>query len=235
MKLRKPWLIRLVGFLAHWLIRLWMSTLRYRIHALDAEHHPADARRKRYIYAIWHENMLFPAVFQAKVHILISQHADGELIAQVCRHFRVGLVRGSTTRGGTKALLELLRASRRSHLIVTPDGPRGPRRRVQLGLIFVASQTGLPIIACGVGYANAWRARSWDRFGLPLPFSTVTAVGSRAIHVPPNLDRKEMEQYRQLVEDEFLRVTAAAERWASGVKPSVARTASPAPAARKSA
>jgi lysophospholipid acyltransferase (LPLAT)-like uncharacterized protein len=193
-----------------------MNTVRCRIAILDSCTHPTDPRVQRYIYAFWHETLLFPAARRAKVHILISQHADGELIAQVCRHLGIGVVRGSSTRGGSQALLELLHCSRRAHLAVTPDGPRGPRRRLQRGLILLASASGLPIVPCGVGFARAWRARSWDRFAVPHPWSTATGVLGPAIRVPPRLTRDGLEHYRRLVEEQLLLATDAAERWAKG-------------------
>ena len=117
-------------------------------------------------------------------------------------------------------MLGLMKRSRRSHLAVTPDGPRGPRRQVQLGLIFLASRTGLPIVPVGMGYARAWRLRSWDRFAIPHPWSAATCVMGWKIHVPAGLNREELERYRRLVEEEMLNTTAAAERWVeTGVRP----------------
>ena len=216
MKLRSPWLIRCVGLFGALLIRCWMSTVRYRFAFLDSCVHPADVQVQRYIYAFWHETILVPAAVRVRIHILISQHADGELIAQVCRHLGVGVVRGSSTRGGIQALLELLRCSRRSHLAVTPDGPRGPRRQLQLGLVLLASASGLPIVPCGIGLSRAWRARSWDRFAVPHPWSTATCVMAPAIRVPPHLNRDGLAHYRRLVEEQLLDTTDAAERWAKG-------------------
>src|SRR5262249_18782574 len=122
-------------------------------------------------------------------------------------------VRGSTTRGGSQALLEMMHQTE-GHLGVTPDGPRGPRRQVQMGMIFLASLTGLPIIPVGMGFGRAWRLRSCDRFALPIPGSAVDVVPGLPIQVPTRLTRSSLEQYRQLVESEMARVTAAAERWA---------------------
>jgi lysophospholipid acyltransferase (LPLAT)-like uncharacterized protein len=215
MKLRHPWLIRCLTLLAACLIRLWMRTLRLRLYPPPGTGpHPSDPRRARFIYAFWHEALLCPTALPAKIHVLISQHADGELIAQVCRHLRYGLVRGSSTRQGTQALLQMLKISRRSNLLITPDGPRGPRRRVQRGLVFVASRTGLPVIPCGVGYERAWRAPSWDRFAVPYPFTKAVCIGAPPIHVPPDLDRDGLERYRLLVEQQMHAATTAAERLA---------------------
>jgi lysophospholipid acyltransferase (LPLAT)-like uncharacterized protein len=182
-----------------------------------------------YIYAFWHEAILFGVAF--KIHgtrsgskgagrnrfcVLTSQSADGELSTRACGHLGLQVVRGSSTRGGSDALLTLLSRGRGRHLAVTPDGPRGPRRRVKLGLIFLASRTGLPIVPFGVGFSRAWRARSWDHFAAPWPWSTAYGVLAPAIRVPANLNRNGLEHYRQLVEDQLAQATAAAERWALG-------------------
>jgi lysophospholipid acyltransferase (LPLAT)-like uncharacterized protein len=216
MKLRSPWILRALGLGGALVIRLWMGTVRLRVFFCEGVRHPADYRKERYIYAFWHETLLIPATVRTAIHILISQHADGELISQVCRFLGLRVARGSSTRGGTAALLELHRHSKKTHLAVTPDGPRGPRRRVHVGLIYLASLTGLPVVALGVGFSRAWRARSWDRFAVPMPFSAATCVVSAAVRVPARLDRDGLERYRLLVEKQLTDVTLAAERWARG-------------------
>ena len=216
MKLRHPIIIRGAAWIIALVIRAWLRTLRYQVASCDLRRHPTDPRSERNIYAFWHESLLVLVLAgrTTDIRVLISKHADGELIARVCRHLGIGTIRGSTTRGGGPALLEMLRSGRRSHLGVTPDGPRGPRRRVQLGVVFLASATGLPIVPVGVGYTAAWRAGSWDRFAVPIPGSKVTAVVGRTIHVPEKLNRSELEQFREKVEQRLLEATDLAERWA---------------------
>jgi lysophospholipid acyltransferase (LPLAT)-like uncharacterized protein len=216
MKLRHPWLIRCVAFVGAGLIRAWMGTVRSQLVNQDAVPHPADADRARFIYAFWHETLLAPFKLRARVRVLISRHADGELIAQVVQWLGFGVVRGSTNRGGDKALVDLWDRSEDSHLVFTPDGPRGPRRNVQLGMIFLASRTGLPIVPLGVGYSRCWRARSWDRFAVPWPFSKVVFVMGAAVSVPEGLDRAGLEPYRVLVERRMLEAVADAESRATG-------------------
>jgi lysophospholipid acyltransferase (LPLAT)-like uncharacterized protein len=221
MKLRSPWLIRLAARLIAWVIRALMSTIRYQVVFLGREH-PVDPRQERYIYAFWHESMLLPTVVRTEICVLISRHADGELIARACERLGIAAVRGSSTRGGSEALLGMLGVGRDLHLAVTPDGPRGPRRRVQMGTIFLASRTGLPIVPFGVAYQRAWRFRSWDRFALPKPWSRAFAVIGQALPVPAGLDRPQMERYRLLLEEQMLSLTAAAERWAeTGIEPAL--------------
>lgn len=219
MKLRNPLVIRWVALLAAVLIRVWMATVRLRVVNRDAAPHPADAETSRYIYAFWHESLLAPVKFRARVRVLISKHADGELIAQACRYLGFGVVRGSTNRGGGGALVDLWDCSRLEHLVFTPDGPRGPRRRVQPGLVALASRSGLPIVPVGLGFRCAWRARSWDRFAVPRPFSACVCVAGEAVRVPAELDRTDLEHYRRLVEDRMTDATQAAERLAASGGP----------------
>jgi lysophospholipid acyltransferase (LPLAT)-like uncharacterized protein len=124
----------------------------------------------------------------------------------------------------------MLRLSRAAHLVFTPDGPRGPRRTVQQGVIYLAARTGLPIVSFGIAYASAWRMRSWDRFALPRPWSEAACVTAQPISVPENASKEELEQYRVLLENQLAEVTAAAERL---VAPSVTPSTKPAPAAAR--
>jgi lysophospholipid acyltransferase (LPLAT)-like uncharacterized protein len=216
MKLRDPRMIRLAAALGAGVARAWMTTVRWRIDNRDTARHPPDGTQGYFIYAFWHESLLALTRFRVPAHVLISQHADGELIAQVCRRIGFDVVRGSTTRGGGRALLELREVACHSHLAITPDGPRGPRRQVQPGVVALASCTGLPIVPVGVGFSRAWRAGSWDRFAIPKPFSTTVLVGAPSVRVPNELDRHEAESYRQLVEQRLLAATEDAQRLATG-------------------
>ncbi|OAI41653.1 hypothetical protein AYO40_02650 [Planctomycetaceae bacterium SCGC AG-212-D15] len=223
MKLRNPTLIRIIARLGAWLIRLWMSTLRYRFHWMGPIVDPRSPElAERYLYAFWHECMLAPAYNfgQPDISILISQHADGELIAAISRHLGFNVVRGSTTRGGAEAVRQMVRVGRDAHLAITPDGPRGPRRTVQAGVVYLAARTGLPIIPFGVGFRRAWRAGSWDRFAVPRPWTLATFVVGAPIRVPPDADRDLLERYRCEIEQTMLHFTELAERWAeTGEKP----------------
>jgi len=99
-------------------------------------------------------------------------------------------------------------------LIVTPDGPRGPRRRLAEGAIFLASRLQMPIVCMGFGFDRPWRQKSWDRFAIPRPFSRGRAVISSFLEIPPDLDRQGMETHRLEVERILNQVTCEAESWA---------------------
>jgi lysophospholipid acyltransferase (LPLAT)-like uncharacterized protein len=218
MKLRNPFLIQTIGLLGATIISRLINTLDLRADFGPWGFHPPHPRDGRFIYVFWHDSMLLPTLLRTRAHILISQHADGELIAQTVRHFRFGVVRGSSTRGGSAAIVNLKRVSQYSHLCVTPDGPRGPRRVVQPGAVFLSSQTRLPIVPVGIAYSNAWRARSWDQFAVPLPFSQARSVIGEPVVVPPNLTIAQLSPYVQLLQERMTNVTADAERWANGVR-----------------
>jgi hypothetical protein len=218
MKIRRPRLIRVVAVVGAWVVRLLMATVSYRVRVRGLAVHPDDPNLPgRFIYAFWHETMLFMAGRRArgKFCVLVSQSADGELIAQVAQRLGHQVARGSSTRGGAHGLWELIGKSRSCHLAVTPDGPRGPRRQVKSGVIYLASRTGLPIVAAGIAFVRCWRARSWDRFAVPWPFTEGVGVAGRPLYVPPNLDRPEIERYRQELEARLLEATARAEEWAA--------------------
>lgn len=217
MKLRHPGLIKLAALLAAFLIKAWISTVRLRIRMADWTTDPDHSRcRGPCLHAFWHEGILAltSTTYRNPVYVLISQHADGELIAQVIRYLNLRTVRGSTTRGGAQAVVELLERSRWSHLAITPDGPKGPRRQVQRGVVFLASRSGLPVVPYGLAFSRAWRMRSWDRFAVPLPFSTIYGVTAPSVLVPPELDRAGQDAWLERIQAGLDAATAAAERWA---------------------
>jgi lysophospholipid acyltransferase (LPLAT)-like uncharacterized protein len=218
MKIRNPTVIRWIGFLGAILIRVWIGTLSFRFRIMGQSNYPRRGpMSRRYIFVFWHENILVPceAFVRPDILVLVSQHADGEMIAQVCKHVGWGVIRGSSTRGGIKALREMIRASQSHHFAVMPDGPRGPRRHVQLGLIYLAAKTGLPIVALGIGHDRPWRLKTWDRFAVPRPFTQAICLALDPIHVPPDSTKAQMEEFRARVEQNLNSVTDHAERLAS--------------------
>jgi lysophospholipid acyltransferase (LPLAT)-like uncharacterized protein len=218
MKLRHPWLIRLAATVAAPVLKTWMRTLSYRYSPECRWVHPqSDRVEQRLIYAIWHEALLVPAGLASERPIvtLISHHADGELIAQVCRYFGVQTVRGSTRRGGAEALRELIERFPSCHVLVTPDGPRGPRRCVQAGVVYLASRSRLPIVPVGIGFQRAWRFASWDRLALPVPGSVVYVVVHPSIWVPAGLNREQLLPYCQRLQRALDWATSCAEHWAA--------------------
>lgn len=219
MKIRHPLLIKGVGVFGSLAIRALVGTCRFHFRYADPALNPSVARQtgQRYIYAFFHEVMLFPAYYWnwPEMHILIGEHADGEMITQVVKRLGFGVVRGSTSRGGARALREMLGVvEKNGHLCFTPDGPRGPRRHVHQGMIYAASRLGLPIVAVGMAFSRCWRAKSWDRFAVPYPGSIATCVTPEAIRVPRDADRDTLDEYRLRVESSMNGAIDEAEAWA---------------------
>jgi len=241
MKRRNRWLVPYIAAVVALFIRLWMSTMRTRMVAADGKEHPEDPARNRYLYAFWHEGLLAPLATRPKIRVLISQHTDGEVIAQICQRLGIGVIRGSTARGGCQALLGMIRdQDETTHLGITPDGPRGPRRQLKPGVVMIASQSGLPIVPVGIGFARAWRFASWDRFALPIPGSTMVGVVGEPITVPRDLERAAFNDWVQIVEKQLLDLTQLAEDWAwrigrDGISAPPPPSIAAAPVLRKSA
>src|SRR5262245_23393884 len=198
-------------------IRLWMSTLDYRCVFYDRSVDPIHGVNGPRIYIFWHENILIPLYLRGHCHLamLLSQHGDADILARVAYHMGFDCVRGSTYRGGARAIWELFERSRWQHLTITPDGPRGPRRKLAQGPIYLASRLQLPLVVMGFGYDRPWRARSWDKFAVPRPFSRARAVVSPPLQIPPELDRTALEKCRMRVERLLNCLTSEAEAWAA--------------------
>ncbi|MEK7366446.1 MAG: lysophospholipid acyltransferase family protein, partial [candidate division NC10 bacterium] len=144
--------------------------------------------------------------------VLVSHHADGEVISRIAWRFGIRSVRGSTSRGAHGGLRAMLRAYQDgSHLATGPDGPRGPRERAQLGVIELARRTGAPVVPIGFGASRGWFLPTWDRFFIPCPFARGTFVFGEALLVPPGADRAAMEAARAELERRLNAVTAAAD------------------------
>ncbi len=218
MKLTTPLAIGSWSLVTTAAIRQWMHTLDYQVDYGDPEVDPVHpAFRGAKIYVFWHENILMPLFLRghSNISMLLSRHADANVLDRVARMMGFGVVRGSTFRGGSAALRELAERAATGSLTITPDGPRGPRRRLAAGCVFLASTLGIPIVAMGLGYDRPWRAGTWDRFAIPRPFSRARGVVSRAIRIPPELDRDGIERHRQGIERLLTHLSTEAETWAN--------------------
>jgi len=180
-----PWKSRLVLALGKRALSVLGRTWRFRV---VNEQALLDLRRARkpFIFSLWHGHLL-PLLWHHRgqaVSILISEHRDGELIARTAQWLGYGLVRGSTTRGGERALLALVReldAGR--EVAITPDGPRGPARAFAPGALIAAQRSRSPILPVAASADRAWRLSSWDRFVIPKPFARITVAYGMATTV----------------------------------------------------
>ena len=169
------------------------------------------------IYAAWHNQQLFllyPYKGQ-KIAALISQSSDGEYIARVLPHFGMIAVRGSTTRGGARALIKLMQAARKGYRpMLTPDGPRGPIYTVQPGILFLAKKLGWPIIPVGTALSHKFKAGSWDKMRVPLPFGKTALTYGKAVWVKSEED---FPRAAAEIQAELNRCSDASEMFCNGV------------------
>lgn len=164
---------------------------------------PDPNQPRRRIYLFWHEYILCPFYLRGHCNLamLLSQHDDATILYHAASLMGFDTVRGSSKRGATKALMEMIGKSKEAkHLTITPDGPRGPRRTMAAGAVFLASQLQMPLVLMGFAYDRPWRLSSWDRFAIPRPFSRCRIIFSEEIMIPPDLTKDQIEEYRQKME-----------------------------------
>jgi len=199
-------------------IRGWLSTLDCRADFGDPAVDPVHpGYRGAKIYVFWHENILLPLFLRghSNISMLLSRLADADVLARVAGLMGFGTVRGSSFRGGSTALRELAERAAAGNLTITPDGPRGPRRRLAPGCIYLAGTLGIPLVAMGLGFARPWRLPTWDSFAIPRPFSRARAIVSRAVAIPAGLDREGIEWHRAGIERLLVHLSDEAEAWAT--------------------
>ena len=206
----KPrWFQRLGAFLIYCTTRAYAMTLRTQWdnrsgYFMDELGGPA-------IYCLWHNRLLLcmeaylqqtkRRSFGVGLAALISASKDGAFLEAILSRFGVQAVRGSSSRRGPQALLELTSCAERGYdLAITPDGPRGPRYIVQPGIMSLAQLTGLPIVPFGFYAHRKIQMKSWDGFQIPLPFSRCDLSLGIPVHVPRDATDEQREQLRQQVE-----------------------------------
>ena len=170
---RRRLVVRVVGWLVFALGRTWRVRVYGRQALLSRRAHDA-----RVVVTLWHGQMLPVSWVQRQpTRAMISEHRDGEMMAHIVGMLGIASIRGSSSRGGARALLECAKVLRSgADVAITPDGPRGPRHSFAPGALVVAYRAQTSIVPVGVHVDRAWRLRSWDQFEIPKPFARVTVV-----------------------------------------------------------
>src|ERR671920_1151863 len=187
--------IRAASFLFPLLIRAIGATLRFTVEG--REHWDEAARGGRLpIYTFWHDR-IFPGTYffrGRRIVIMTSQSFDGEYIARFIQRLGYGAVRGSSTRGGVGALVEMVRLVRSGRTTgFTIDGPRGPRRVAKTGALLLAKKTGRPVLPFAVAPERFWRLGSWDGLQIPKPFTRAVVRLAPPLYVPADADDSRLE------------------------------------------
>ncbi len=208
--------LKIEGRLARWLVafgfrllQLWGRTLRYEID--DRAGIVGRPVTEDYVGALWHNRLLvFPLILrrffpQRHGAALISASRDGDLLADAVQRFGYDVVRGSSSRLGASAILQLTQvlASGRD-VVITPDGPRGPAYQLGPGIIFLAQKSGAPVLPINLEYSRCWRLGSWDRFIVPWPFAKVRVLINRPHRVGPTATPEEFEAERLALQNAMM-------------------------------
>ncbi|MEA3228208.1 MAG: lysophospholipid acyltransferase family protein [Campylobacterota bacterium] len=190
-----------VPFLGSIIIRFLYLTNKKRFHA------PEILGDETFIMACWHgELLMIPYAYTRykkipHVKLLISEHFDGNLIAKTLNFFRFETIRGSSTRGGVKALIQSIKELKNGYdLGITPDGPKGPRHQVSDGIIVMAQKAKVKIVLVEIKPSAYWQLNSWDKFIIPKPFGTIDYYISDLIDV----SSMEFEEARTLIQKGLL-------------------------------
>lgn len=190
--------IAAIAGLGYPLINALGRTLRWRVEGV--QHYDAIVSSGRQpVMAFWHGRIL-PATYYFRrrgIVVITSENFDGEWIARIIERFGFGTARGSSSRGGLKAMLQLVRDMEQGKPAgFTLDGPRGPARVAQPGAIWLARATGNPVLPFHLEAASHWTANSWDRTQIPKPFSTVALVVGEPFDVPADAGDDQLESAR---------------------------------------
>jgi len=213
------WSDRLLFWLATRLggpfIRFWGHLAR--IEFAGREHFERLRQQKQpFLFAVWHGRILLPIYVHRDegIYGMVSEHRDGEMIAQTLEKLGYRTVRGSSTRGGKKAAIAMIRALRSGGSgAVMPDGPNGPRHRLKPGVVTLAQKAGVPILPITFAAARAIRFNSWDRFTLWKPFSRCVVLYAEPIWVPADLSGEAFQAFCQQLEWQLIELEQQADAY----------------------
>jgi lysophospholipid acyltransferase (LPLAT)-like uncharacterized protein len=203
------WLLSWVGYVA---IRLIGPTLRYTVSVEEGG--PPEGNVHPGIYVFWHR-CVFAGTYHFRkrgIVVMTSRSLDGEYIARIIERFGYGAARGSSSRGGVRALLGMHRDIEAGHTVAfTIDGPRGPRYVAKPGPVLLARNTQVPIMPFHIGLERAWVLKTWDAFMIPKPFSRALVRIGRLIHVPSSSDSAALERFHAEMQATLERIRDYAE------------------------
>ncbi|MGA1823383.1 MAG: lysophospholipid acyltransferase family protein [bacterium] len=210
----KFWIISWIGWAFIRFIALTMKIEFIHRDRLDTIKKKGEAP----IYTFWHNRLLMMPLIALgeKVVVIISQHTDGEYISQVLKRFGFESVRGSTTRGGSAALRQIVRKMKDGwHGGITPDGPKGPKYKLKEGVLLLSALTGCPILPAAFNSDKKKILSTWDNFIISYPFSRGVMVIGNPIYIHrKDINNKEIfEVKRKEVEQAMIRVAEEADEW----------------------
>jgi lysophospholipid acyltransferase (LPLAT)-like uncharacterized protein len=198
-----------VGYTGKWIIDVIGASLRIEKTGWDRV--APIFRSRKYIMCLWHSRLLVLSYIHqhSNVLVLVSQSKDGEIIARILDKQGHETMRGSSTRGGLRALAGMIKNIKENNrpAAFTPDGPQGPRFKIKPGIIALAKKTGYPIIPMSYNASKIKVINSWDRFIVPMPFSRCQLIYGAPIYVPASTDDDQANVYQEKLQNEMDRIT----------------------------
>ncbi|MFH1112988.1 MAG: lysophospholipid acyltransferase family protein [Pseudomonadota bacterium] len=219
----KPW-FRLVLFLLPRLVTFYfrLLDLTTRKIRLNREYEEDVCKKRPFTCACFHGTMLYPVYYCRRYPgvIMVSRSWDGELIDRSIRRMGYDTTRGSSSRGGRDALHEMIDIVRERNYCsgLAVDAPRGPSRKVKMGIVIIARETGQPVVPLVSWATRQIQFKSWDKMILPLPFSTIVTAWGKPTEAPPGLTNEEYERIRQEIEDNMVAASEQCENLVRDLK-----------------
>jgi lysophospholipid acyltransferase (LPLAT)-like uncharacterized protein len=208
--LRQRIMIRAADLAFYLLIRVIGATVRFSVEGWEHWEKASAAGGGLPVYTFWHDRIFLATYFwrRRRIVVMTSQSFDGEYIARFIQRFGYGAARGSSTRGGVGALVEMTRLVRAGcPTAFTIDGPKGPRHEAKMGALLLAKKTGQPVLPFTVNASRFWEIPSWDRFQIPQPFTRAALRIAPPIYVPADADETLLEQKRAELQRALDRIT----------------------------
>jgi lysophospholipid acyltransferase (LPLAT)-like uncharacterized protein len=218
--LRKKIVASLGPSLAYWTIRILGATMRFK--EVNSEIPRSFIEKGTLaIGAFWHGRLLMMPCLESvhketgrKMSFLVSAHRDGQVIGKAVQKFGHRAILGSSTRRGFSAFHQMLKAQKDGYdVIFVPDGPKGPRQQVQIGIIELARLSRCPIVPLSFSASRRKIFNTWDRFLLPCPFSKGVFIWGEPVYIDPDGDRTHLEEQRLLLEQRLNQLTERADRY----------------------
>ena len=226
---KKRFLIRVIDLSLYTIIRLIGATVRFEpvVGWDDLEIEGAETFEKAIasgragIIAFWHDRIFLTTYFWRKhdAAVMVSKSFDGEYITRTAQRFGYGVVRGSSSRGGSAALAKMMRIIREgSRMVFTVDGPRGPRYKAKKGAVILSRKTEVPIVPMSVECKSFWTLNSWDKTQIPKPFTKASVFVEKPVFVAPDADNTEIHEKTKELESKLDGLVHRGEEWRKSKK-----------------
>jgi len=216
---KKRLLIRIADLAFYLLISLIGLTMRFEVEGWE-QHEQVMRSGGLPIYNFWHERIFLTTYWwrRRRIVVMTSQSFDGEYIARFIQRFGYGAARGSSTRGGVGAVVEMARLMRAGCTTgFTIDGPKGPPRVAKMGSVLLAKKSGHPVLPITMALKRYWTLPSWDRFQIPKPFTRAKVYVASPIYVPADADEAVLQSKRDELQHVLEELDRRTEKWRASI------------------